>query len=386
MIAENKSSIIFGISIKTVFKYLFIFSCSVFIAHFCLTIFNGGNDWQQGDWLINNHGITIRRGMLGSAIFMLSDLINVNPLNFLYVLQAGILFFLFSNFYKIMELLLKLHDEFILLITSSSFFLIYWASAPLVGLRKEALVFLAVSCLLVWGIRRNDFFLWIGCIICALGILGHEANILFLPAFIYIFFIFIDGKLKASYLWPYTIIIIASFYTAWITVIHTTANPKLVCDELLSRGLSERLCGGAINYLSTSSVDAFNSYKSYIRIQGLIVFPIAYIMGALASFYFIYLSNIRKQLVTLYVLTALPFFPLYIIAVDWGRWASFHLSSFAFIIMALGLKARVSFIKRMSPKALKALIALALLISISSGVNIIEGGLVKSFFKLFMDL
>jgi hypothetical protein len=55
-----------------------------------------------------------------------------------------------------MELLLKIHDEFILLVTSSSFFLIYLASAPLVGLRKEALAVFTISCLLVRGNKKND--------------------------------------------------------------------------------------------------------------------------------------------------------------------------------------------------------------------------------------
>jgi hypothetical protein len=68
-----------GFILKMFFKYLFNFSCRVFMTHFCLTVFNGENDWQQGDWLINTHGVTIRRGVLGSAIFMLSDILNVSP-------------------------------------------------------------------------------------------------------------------------------------------------------------------------------------------------------------------------------------------------------------------------------------------------------------------
>ena len=77
---QTRNALLIAVILGTVLFYL--------LYQLFLDFSLGGNNWKQGDWLINELSEPVRRGLFGSAVLRISDVIGLNPLLLLILFQA----------------------------------------------------------------------------------------------------------------------------------------------------------------------------------------------------------------------------------------------------------------------------------------------------------
>jgi len=122
---------------------LYLIGILVILMHLYIDIKNGGASYRQGDWLINNELVTVRRGVIGSIILYLSNLIDLSSLYFVGIIQAIIVFTIFL-FYFIIGLNYKNNDAFLFLLISP-LFILFWFNDLEGTFRKEIITYLAFT-------------------------------------------------------------------------------------------------------------------------------------------------------------------------------------------------------------------------------------------------
>lgn len=364
-----------------VFSFLYI-SLRVFFDYRA-----GGNGWKQGDWLINNEAGNVRRGPFGSMILSISDLAGSSPLLIVSSIQIVFLAVLFISFRLLADQGRKSPMTIFILI-SPAIFTVFWVADPGGSVRKELLAFAGLSLSALAAVRENRLLFWLGVLFFCVSILAHEAMVLFTPTFFGIILVSrlhksaVAHALSASF-----IVSLFSLFAFFYAITYSQAIDALaICAPLMERGLNEAICDGAIKWLAYDSAYGFQAVMSKINIWSLGGFMIAY-AAALAPFlYFIWIGRRSTVGGGILILLALPFVPLYFIAVDWGRWMSFHIFS-ATILLACAM-AKDSFPIRRNPSNhhIFLLAIFAFFISPQHTIGIIWGGAVRRVASEFWRL
>ncbi len=295
----------------------------------------GGHPYKQGDWLINVEQAFVRRGLLGSAFIRVSDLLQVDLLLLVVLSQAALLMLFAVALFRVMR---AAHQQplFWLLLLSPAFTWLFWANDPQGSLRKELLVYAAFALLLVGIIDRRRLNFAAAVALFAMGMLGHEANVLFLPAFIWLLYRLRQAGLLTARESVIALTVLAAVATvsAIFFVRHVSlvaATP--VCAPLLLRGFDGAFCEGAIGWVTRDPAYALQVTAGNWSINswGL---GIVYLWTTGIALWFASHFTQRRRLQLIYAATALPFLPLFIVALDWGRWMNFHVSSWVFLMLA----------------------------------------------------
>lgn len=303
----------------------------------------GGNSYKQGDWLINIEQAFVRRGLLGSALIRLSDLLQVNLL-LLVVLCQGLLLAVLAV--CLMRVIQRVTDNplFWLLVFSPAFILLFWANDPQGSMRKELFAYAAFA-LVLTGIadQRRPYFA-LATLLFAIGMLGHEANVLFLPAFLWLLHrARRSGLLAARDLITAGIVLAgvglvsAAFFVRHVSI--SDAGP--VCAPLLARGFDARFCEGAIGWVTRDLSYAIEVTGGNWSASSTAFWIIYALITALVCWFSSHFEQ-RRTLMLMYVATVLPFLPLFYVALDWGRWMNFHLSTWIFLVFAEQLQGRLA--------------------------------------------
>ena len=347
----------------------------------------GGNSWKQGDWLINNAAGPIRRGPFGSAVISISDWLNMDLLAFVILIQIALLALTYAVFWKIVK---SIHDPkiTIIFITSSAIFSVFWVADPQGSVQKELIAFAGISLYALGAIRINWILLWLGVALFLVSTLSHEAMVLFIPTFFAI--IIFSGLHKTSArhsMASIAAIVSFSIYAFLFAITHTRLEDTYpICAMLTERGLGESICGGAIRWLSYDTAYGLEAVTSRLDVRSLAGFSIAYFAALAPLAYIIWLSKGRVLSGMAVIMLALPFVPLYPVAVDWGRWISFHVFS-ATIVLACGITTGRSPLQRVpSDLSLFSLVTLGFLISPLHMIGIIWGGAPRRVVSDFMRL
>ena len=307
----------------------------VLIYHFW-DISAGGNDWKQGDWLINVETTHIRRGLFGSAILRLADLSGIPSLYLLGGLQTGLIF---ASYWLLIRLLQGTLPKAaaLCLIASPGFFVVTWGAEPGFSMRKEVLAFLAIMLALRTigpdATRHKQVFLSLSCALFGAGVGGHEANVLFLPLLLCV--LLVPNPQERSR----QISAAACALFATLALLYVFANQNItdiqdVCAPLLQRGYPQSICSGAIAALLDDTswpmthlgniISDPEAIAKYLLVLALALLP----MIAIAR-----TTSQPRRLYLAYALAVLPFLPLYFVAVDYGRWLSLHVVSCAFLLL-----------------------------------------------------
>lgn len=345
----------------------------------------GGTPWRQGDWLINNAAGNVRRGPFGSAILSISDQLNVSPLLVVSACQIIALAVLFISFGV---LITRVRDPRIgaILAISPALFTVFWVATPPGSLRKELLAFSGLSLVSVGAIIGNWTALWIGVIIFCVSIVSHEAMVLFTPTFFII--IYVTGLHHKSSTQALVSALVV-FFISTLVIFFTAQNSQVVdvsmiCAALTERGLSESICGGAIRWLSYDSSHGFS--LNYLSIRSLGWFLISYAAALAPIFYVIWLSKWRVVNGMILLALALPFAPLYLVGVDWGRWMSFHVFSAVVILSCALASDKFPMQRQPSNRQVLSLLILAFLISPDHVIGIKLGGVIHRALSVFESL
>ena len=347
----------------------------------------GGDPWKQADWLINNAAGLIRRGPFGSAILSFSDLIGQNPLLVVSVLQISLLAALFL-FFRMLLGHIRSPEVSVLLAVSSAIFTVFWVADPQGAVRKELIVFLGLTLYAVGALRTNWTLLWLGAAFFCISTLAHEAMVLFAPTFLAIaFFSGLQHKSAAQTVFSLATIFCFSIFALVFAFRHPgVEDTAQICAALTARGIDEYICVGAIKWMGFDSAHGFEQVISLLNRRSLAGFLLVY-AAALAPFaYLVWLSERRISNGVVLLLLALPFLPLYIVAVDWGRWISFHVFSVTVVLICAICRNRLELQKPLKGYHVFGLVTLAVLISPGHTIGVVWGGALRRMIQVFWTL
>ena len=309
-----------------------------FFFHFCYRyaseISNGGNSWKTGDWLINYSGGPIRRGLTGTILLTAADF-RLNLLWLTYFFQVLI-------YTAIFVVVLKLYKQtkrglFWLLILYSPAFLLFSFHDIQGGFRKEILVFgiFAFFCLIYAKKTITQIKLLFISLIYVLAGLSHELTVFTLPFFLYLLYICAEeGLVKKS---------VATGYGAGLTVVSAailllaiiykgdTFTESVICQSLTNRGLDPKICSGSISSLSEDAKYVMSKVSSgLINGKSVLTHFFLFILTMLPLFFTTWW---KKRTYVLFVVSTSAIFPLFLVAIDWGRWI--YVLSFMLFCLAL---------------------------------------------------
>lgn len=295
--------------------------------------YNGGNSWQQGDWLINNHYSTIRRGWLGSIFIDLSYYLKINIIYIVTVVQGTIITFLFLILWR--TGVKQSNNDIVFFLLISPIFIMYGFNDLDSSLRKEIIAYLAFIPLLIYSEKKENLLLYIttSSIIYLIAVLSHEANSFFLP--FYIMAITIISKKKPRYLLPIFSIylLISSVGIIYALTYSSIPDYMSVCEPIINLGVKNNICNGAIRWLEFDLHYAIETTKELVLSEKLYKFIISYIFSI---FIFVYLMKNYFSIKFCFfasIISSLAFLPLYIMATDWGRWINYYASALTFILL-----------------------------------------------------
>lgn len=295
----------------------------------------GGNEWKQGDWLINSERVDVRRSATGDIVLFLSDLGGFDPVIVIASLQVMLLaiaFFLLRTLLRTLDPRLA-----VLLAFSPAMFTVFWVADPQGSVRKELLVFIGLLVAALGVTRQRDMLFASGSFIVAWSVYAHEALVLFFPLLMGFFVLSLKRKEGRFVRFGALIIagLVAGLAVKFAFGHRVVSDISDICGPLLERGVHERVCSGAISWLLNDLDFARQRLAGYLTVQDTSFFALSYAAAITTYLYLISLMSHRRQLIILLVLTGLPFLPLYPIAVDWGRWASYHVFSITVLIMVM---------------------------------------------------
>jgi hypothetical protein len=310
-------------------------------AYTCFRVYRdfqwGGHDWKQGDWLINNHGQQVRRGPLGSVLISIGDLIGVSPLAVVTLVQIAVMAALAGILLAALSRLPK-GWVYSIIAFSPAFFLVSWVANDQSAVRKEMIVYLAMSMLLVLPGRPagRTSVVAASAIIFLIGCIGHEANTLLLPAYLAVALVSLKPDLRS---WPvltsaFLLVLLVGLSLAYALTHVTVTDPSIICAPLLERQIDPKVCSGAIAYLAHDPGYALSAAAGQFNAPMVLNVLLCYGVSAAPILYLIGLHRNWPTILAVFLLFALPLIPLYVIAVDWGRWMVMHMSTFSIFLIA----------------------------------------------------
>lgn len=341
-------------------KQLFILYVGICIAYILVrlgneAIFDVGSSWQQGDWLVNSHEAWVRRGLFGSFILTISDLIPLNPAQTVMLLQ-GLLLLIVAAVLLLIMVSLQGTNALWLLILCPAFIPIFWAADFGGGLRKELLAYAAFSLLILSVFRPAEAFAWrcIAALLFIAAVLGHEINILLLPAFLAVLMLtkpkaatapsggaFGMSSSPADIALAAAVGVVALFSAVFTFLYPNVEDIRFICDPLVERGMHQGICHGAIATFSDSieTIWGYGFERTALEaVQFLFTYAAVAVLFGIVAHY----SSNRKLLWVVFCATGVPLVLLYPISNDWGRWLNMHLTSAFFVVVALMLARKVS--------------------------------------------
>jgi len=298
-----------------VFVYLLIIFFSINYIFFTYRFFVRENGFILGDWLINYAGGFVRRGLVGEIII---NLVNLFKLDIIFV-SFVVVSTLFSFFLYYLIKLIKSSNIsfFILIIIFSPATLLFNLFDPLAVGRKEIIFFLYLLIYLEFRDHIYSRILLIpGSLIC---MLTHELFILLCP-FFFISRYFANNQIKLKNFSIEFLIIFLSVIYLFIIIFFSNPDISKMCLKLLEEGLGQN---GKICLAISSTQKSSFVLGSYIKDIFYIKYYFIFFVLISLPIYIVLTENLSKNYLiscVFIVLTILPFFSLFLIVNDWGRY------------------------------------------------------------------
>jgi len=370
----GRAALVYGAAVLAVLGY-----CALQVGmHIGFAILPDGSNWQQGDWLINSRLVPIRRGLFGSALIGLSDLTGIGLLTVTIAVQLGLLAALLG---ALAAVFLPVRDRVahLLLLASPGFVPLFWGNDPNGALRKEMVAFLALA-LLVLALRRQDRWLHgLSAGLLMVSFFGSEICVLFAPLFVGATMLVGWRQSCSHFRLAMCVAVLAGALAAgaYAVIFASIADAAAICAPLLRRGLTPYMCEGAIAYLTQSGGANAAQVRNYVLTTDLVhLLPISALIGMAGPAYVISLADRRGPLVLACLLAALPFIPLYLVAVDWGRWLNIQVFSVVLMLVIAVQSGLVKLCRPVRPVAVALLLMIGLYVSPDHTMRIIRGGVI----------
>ena len=277
----------------------------------------GEQGFLIGDWTISYAGGLVRRGLFGELLRVLAPTAPT-MLVVLWTLQTSMYAVMFLVTIR-WTFLLPNPRRWIMILLSPGFLL--FGLGDFIGTQRKEILALAALFGLAEALRSRKclgFALPITLLWYSIAVLSHEANSLILIPFLVILrWGWLDGTIKHSVARITGIgFVVASLLGLSLALLApgTRSQARQICDDLLSRGLSESLCGGSLTYLGQGSGDAVAMMAKELP-ESLLYLPLAFLVAVPFT-----LSLWARKNRGLVLAANAPILALYPLGVDWGRW------------------------------------------------------------------
>jgi len=295
----------------------------------------GDIPYQTTEWLINYGSGFVRRGLFGSLFLSLTP-----DRSWIIWILFGIQFLIYASIFVYFGLQLKKRAPswFLTLLVCSPAAICFSGWDPGAFGRKESLgylVLIALALSIQYSLNKRTEVFWIaiGIIVYLLGIFTWEAVAFLLPSIVYL----IIKSPQNSFAQMHRRVLISAFSAiAFVgfslsSIYHGTQKDIAgICSLLSTNGLTDqRLCGGGIYWIGVTLSSAMQHLKTCFP-EYFIYLP--FTLLALAPYFFTRLISKHKH----YLFWAAGFIaPLFVIALDYGRWISIFVVSTLIVLLAI---------------------------------------------------
>jgi hypothetical protein len=287
-----------------------------------------------GDWLINYSSGFVRRGLAGTLFVGLSKLTGL-PLNYLVSVAHITVSAIF--FYNLAMLVTNAPISYwrFFVLTSPAFLLFYILDEGAIG-RKEMLLFALFSSWVVI-LKRSKTFPATGSVVVALAVIAmtliHE-----LAAFFAIYFVLAVyvrfGNARQAFAAALPIPLAGVLTLLLVLLWGGQINHSQMCDIILQQGADEHVCSGIMKVPPVDVLSALNGLGNWFGYQHFIRLTLSALLGFLPVVMLFDMKQKRtiRAVSLFYALAFMLSLPLYITAIDWGRWTHIH-----FVLLTLSL-------------------------------------------------
>jgi hypothetical protein len=344
--------------ISTIIVLYFLFKNSRDL--YSISIFPGVNaQWVTRAWLSNYQGGIVKRGLIGEILYML-PLSWDGLLKTAFVLQLSVYS---SSIFFTMKLWFRhaVNSTSMLMLFAPAFFILFARNAAWGGFRKEniaLLSFILFSLALKDGKVLHRYGVS-ALMVYSLAILSHEVAIFVLPFVFFLMyfnalticenltykdFIFRHSKGIALYGVGYLFVTLVAIsinfkFTA------TQQTVELICNSLYLRGAGDDVCDFALSAITGSMM---NDAQRFIVNETVgLTYSLALAVLTMAPMMLVRWNSqkLKTKIVSPLVIGAFGFFPLFIVADDWGRWICM-LDTTLFVIIFWLLSHKLIYLKK----------------------------------------
>ena len=307
-------------------SFFFLIIILIYLANL-YTYANDYHGYIIGDWLITFRAGFVRRGLSGSSMLALSDLLNI-PANFVVMFIQMILYliYMFTFFFLIRKK--EIDIWFILLLLSPATLLFPINDSATVG-RKEIMLFCIFGFYLYCLSKKmleNYFMVSVFSIALLIATLFHELIFFYTPYFIVAAYIN-SVRDKQPFRPSKPLLVILGSALIMVPLYYSkTIYGGIICEELVKRGLKSKVCfgviGGPYEFSFSTLLDMYSNDGYYWS------YGIGLLLGLIPVV--LWLKNLKSEVVSLkkaliaVLLLFLFSFPLFFLAIDWGRWINIH--------------------------------------------------------------
>ena len=283
-----------------------------------------------GDWLINYQAGFVRRGLSGQLIISLSDLINIKDNITTFAVQV----FFYISYTLILYLLIykkQINIWFLIMLVSPVTLLF-----PILGAagRKEMVLFFLFGIYIFYlnkTVIISPFVILLFSFALMVASLFHELIFFYTPYFILAAYYKSKINYSPFHFSKIALVLIGSFFaTIIIFLFGKHLNETVICSGLMQRGLPDIICKGVLAW--PENFDLLN----YAKINGYFFSYSSTLLLGLIPFV-CFFKFAKPQIITLKIFWVSFLFlflfslPLFILAIDWGRWLNIHFMMLLFV-------------------------------------------------------
>ncbi len=293
-----------------------------------------------GDWLINFKAGFVRRGLSGFLIIGLSDMFGIR-LNMAVFYFQSIIFIIYIIFFLIILRQKSLHFWVYIICLSPVVFLFPIYDTEAVG-RKENILFLLYVVFLYllekqW--LKNYLAIIIYSVLIFIAVFFHELIFFFTPYFILAAYFYLTlKKEKWVTIFRYAfLVIIPLLAIISIYFFGKKLDILIICNELIIKGLSKEVCYGAI--FCANGFGYKDNLLFALKYNYFFTYSINFVLGII-PFIFLF-EHIKteilnfKRVICIFIIIMFFSAPLFIMAIDWGRWLHIHFMMLFFTFLIL---------------------------------------------------
>jgi len=291
------------------------------IGRYSQEIVAGGHPYLTGDWLINYEGGYNGRGLFGQLVLSISDFFNLSLLWTTYAFQC-LLYVIYIPI--VISIFRAVRTPLVFMIGLSPFFVMFDFLDTGGAFRKELIGFAGL--ILVINLLFRESFVrpsvYLSMTLYVLFLFSWDVAFVFLPFYFYVFnTLQVKGLISRRFLVNFRyFFVVLGLFSVLRAVFFLSNRPSTIsdgiCDSLIDRGLTTKVCDGTIRSLTELETNSANMIRTLFAEYNFGVYFLLLLLG-LVPFV---INGWLKQNLRVTILLFGSVAPLFLVGADYGRW------------------------------------------------------------------